>query len=341
MNNLDIIKNNIIKEIEQISTEKELDEIKVKYLGKNSIINDLLKELKNIPAEQKKQYGQNVNALKNNCEKLLSDKSSELIERKIEEQIKNTKPVDLTIPFNQAAGSLHPTTVVLAEIIKVFKSMGFNIEDVKEFETEYNNFEALNVPKHHPARDMQDTFYFENGQVLATHTSASQNRVMKKYGAPLRAVFPGRVFRNEELDATHDNTFFQIEGMVIDKDINMTNMLYVMKTMLSAILKKDVKVRLRPGYFPFVEPGFELECSCTFCGGKGCRICKNTGWIELCPCGMIHPKVMEAGGIDSQVYQGFAFGLGFTRLVMLTYDINDIRIFNGGNLKQLKQTKIK
>jgi phenylalanyl-tRNA synthetase alpha chain len=219
--------------------------------------------------------------------------------------------------------------------------MGFTVEDGNEVETEYNNFEAVNVPKFHPARDMQDTFYLNNGQVLKTHTSASQNRIMRKYGAPLKAIFPGRCFRNEELDASHENTFFQMEGMMIDKNVSISNLIYFMKTMLSEVFEKEVNVRLRPGFFPFVEPGFELDSSCPYCGGKGCRVCKNSGWIELCPCGMIHPNVLKMGGIDPDEYQGFAFGLGLSRLVMMTYGFGDIRNLNSGDLKVLEQTKIK
>ena len=219
--------------------------------------------------------------------------------------------------------------------------MGFTVEDGNEIETEYNNFEAVNIPKNHPARDMQDTFYLENGQVLKTHTSAAQNRIMKKYGAPLKAIFPGRCFRNEELDASHENTFFQIEGMMIDKDVSVANLIYFMKEMLTNVFGKEINVRLRPGFFPFVEPGFELDISCPYCDGKGCRVCKHGGWIELCPCGMIHPNVLKMGGIDPEKYQGFAFGLGFSRLAMMNYDITEIRLLNSGNIKALSQAKIK
>ena len=213
------------------------------------------------------------------------------------------------------------------------------IEDGNEIETEYNNFEAVNVPKFHPARDMQDTFYLNNGQVLKTHTSASQNRIMRKYGAPLKAIFPGRCFRNEELDASHENTFFQMEGMMIDKDVSISNLIYFMKAILSQIFKKEVDVRLRPGFFPFVEPGFELDIKCLICEGEGCPSCKNSGWLELCPCGMIHPNVLRHGGIDPEEYTGFAFGLGMTRLAMMKYGIKDIRVLNSGNHNALSQFK--
>ena len=326
---------------ETITTEKELSEIKVKYLGKSGVVTESLKAIKDMPNDQKKSYGEAVNNLKREIEGALDNLLVELEEKAIEDQIKNSKMVDLTIPYDEKIGSLHPITITQQRVIEVFKSMGFNIEDGFEVETEYNNFEAVNVPKNHPARDMQDTFYLENGQVLKTHTSASQNRIMRKYGAPLKAIFPGRCFRNEELDASHENTFFQLEGMMIDKNISIANLIYFMKTMLSNVFGKEMKVRLRPGFFPFVEPGFELDCSCIYCDGKGCPVCKQGGWIELCPCGMIHPNVLKMGGIDTEKYKGFAFGLGLSRLAMMNYDITEIRLLNSGNVKALKQAKIK
>jgi len=326
---------------ETITTEKELSEIKVKYLGKSGVVTESLKAIKDMPNDQKKSYGEAVNNLKREIEGALDNLLVELEEKAIEDQIKNSKMVDLTIPYDEKIGSLHPITITQQRVIEVFKSMGFNIEDGFEVETEYNNFEAVNVPKNHPARDMQDTFYLENGQVLKTHTSASQNRIMRKYGAPLKAIFPGRCFRNEELDASHENTFFQLEGMMIDKNISIANLIYFMKTMLSNVFGKEMKVRLRPGFFPFVEPGFELDCSCIYCDGKGCPVCKQGGWIELCPCGMIHPHVLEMGGINPEEYQGFAFGLGLSRLTMMSFGINNIRKLNGANIKDLRQAKIK
>ena len=215
--------------------------------------------------------------------------------------------------------------------------MGFTIEDYLEIVDDYKCFEALNIPKHHPARDMQDTYYLDNGQLLKTHTSAAQNAIMRKYGAPLRAIFPGRCFRNENIDACHENTFFQMEGMMIDENISISNLIYFMKTMLSQVFKQDVKVRLRPGFFPFVEPGFELDINCLICGGEGCPTCKDSGWLELCPCGMIHPNVLKAGGIDPEKYTGFAFGLGLTRLAMMKNGIKDIRVLNSGDLDALSQ----
>lgn len=324
-----------------VKNEQEINELRVKFLGKSGVVTDALKEIKNVPNEKKKAYGEEVNNLKNKIESLLSDLKEEVEKCAYNELLKNTKLVDLTIPSQEPTGSLHPITITQRKIVEIFKSMGFHVEDGNEIETEFNNFEAVNVPKDHPAREMQDTFYLENGQVLKTHTSASQNRIMRKYGAPLKAIFPGRCFRNEELDASHENTFFQLEGMMIDKNISISNLIFFMKTMLSQVFEKEVEVRLRPGFFPFVEPGFELDVKCPYCDGEGCRVCKHGGWIELCPCGMIHPKVLEMGGINPDEYQGFAFGLGLGRLAMMAFDIKDIRTLNSGKLKLLKQTKVK
>ena len=336
MNLIDTIMKEFDIEYLKVSSMEEYNALRVKYLGKSGRVTEALKEIKNIPVAEKKAYGESVNSLKNVIEERLTSLQSKLESEAIQKELDSMERVDLTIPTSEKSGSLHPITITQNKIIEVFKSMGFSVEDGNEIETDYNNFEAVNIPKNHPARDMQDTFYLENGQVLKTHTSASQNRIMRKYGAPLKVIFPGRCFRNEELDASHENTFFQLEGMMIDKNISISNLIYFMKTMLSNVFGKEVEVRLRPGFFPFVEPGFELDCSCPYCGGKGCNVCKKSGWIELCPCGMIHPRVLEMGGINPEEYQGFAFGLGLSRMAMMTFEITDIRVLNSGKLKQLK-----
>lgn len=323
------------------SSSNDIENLRVEYLGKKGKVVEILKYLKNIEPEKRKEIAMVANQAKDEIEKNLELKKEEIKEKEYENKINNTKKVDLTLPTDLNIGSLHPITIVQKEVEEIFESMGFTVEDGNEVETEYNNFEAVNVPKHHPARDMQDTFWLENGQLLKTQTSAAQNRIMKKYGTPLKAIFPGRCFRNEELDASHENTFFQMEGMMIDKDVSIANLIYFMKTLLSEIFKKDVDVRLRPGYFPFVEPGFELDIKCLYCGGKGCKVCKHGGWIELCPCGMIHPNVLKMGGIDPEENSGFAFGLGLSRLAMMKYGINDLRILNSCDLRSLKQLDIK
>lgn len=329
------------KRLDSVKDSSSVEEIRVDFLGKKGKVIEILKNLKSVEESKRKEVASRANKLRVEIESKIEAKKEEIKEKEYEEKIKSAKKIDLSLPVDLKLGSLHPITVVEKELIDIFESMGFTVEDGNEVETEYNNFEAVNVPKHHPARDMQDTFWLENGQLLKTQTSAAQNKIMKKYGAPLKAIFPGRCFRNEELDASHENTFFQMEGMMIDKDVSIANLIYFMKTLLSEIFKKDVEVRLRPGYFPFVEPGFELDIKCLYCEGKGCKVCKHGGWIELCPCGMIHPNVLKMGGIDPEEYSGFAFGLGLSRLAMMKYGINDLRILNSGNLRCLKQINIK
>ena len=341
MNNLEQISKNFTEDYALVSSNEALNDLRVKYLGKTGVLTDALKAIKDIPVAEKKAYGESVNELKKSIEAKLETLKLELENREIEAKLSSTKVVDLTIPSRTNEGSLHPVTIASHKVVEVFRSMGFLVEDGFEVETEYNNFEAVNIPKNHPARDMQDTFWLENDQVLRSHTSANQNRVMKKYGAPLRAIFPGRCYRNETLDASHDTTFWQLEGMVIDENISIANLIYFMKTMLTKVFGKEINVRLRPGFFPFTEPSFELDCTCPYCEGKGCKVCKQGGWIELCPCGMIHPEVLKMGGIDTNKYQGFAFGLGLSRLAMMNKDIDTIRIMNGCKLKELKQAKIK
>ena len=333
------LKNSFERELLEANSLAEVEALRVAYLGKKGCVTGLMQELKNIPGELRREAGISINNFKQFVEKCLQDKLAKLEMLEIQKRINNAERIDITIPTKQKQGSLHPITIVQKEVEEVFKSMGFVVEDGNEIETEYNNFDAVNIPRNHPARDMQDTFWLDNGQVLKTHTSAGQNRVLKKYGAPCKVIFPGRCFRNESVDASHDNTFFQLEGMMVGKDISIANLIYFMKTMLSKVLKKDVNVRLRPGFFPFVEPGFELDVSCPFCEGKGCPTCKQGGWIELCPCGMIHPEVLRMGNIDTNKYQGFAFGLGLTRLAMMRYNIKEIRTLNSGNVSFLSQTK--
>lgn len=338
---LSLLKEEVEKEMKNVQTTADVENIRVEYLGKKGKVVEILKKLKNVEASKRKEVGQQANKLREEIEVLVEQKKQELKEKEYEARIKNAKKIDITIPIEDKIGSLHPITIVQKELEDIFTGMGFTVEDGNEVETEYNNFEAVNVPKYHPARDMQDTFWLENGELLKTQTSAAQNKIMLKYGAPLKAIFPGRCFRNEALDASHENTFFQMEGMMIDKNVSISNLIYFMKTLLSEVFKKEVEVRLRPGYFPFVEPGFELDIKCPYCDGKGCKVCKNGSWIELCPCGMIHPNVLKMGGIDPEEYSGFAFGLGLSRLAMMKYNIDDLRALNSCDLRILKQMKIK
>lgn len=332
------------KELAEIKDSAELESIRIAYLGKKGSVTDLLKAMKSLSNEEKKSFGQKVNELKGTVANKIAEKTEELKQREIQCEINAMPEFDLSMPTKLESGSYHPITLVQRQCEQIFKSMGFTVEDYAEVVTDYECFEAVNVPKNHPARDMQDTYYLTNGQLLKSQTSAAQNAILRKYkkplvenGIPIKAIFPGRCFRNEATDACHENTFFQMEGVMVDKDISISNLIYFMKTMLSEVFQKDIKVRLRPGFFPFVEPGFELDISCLICGGEGCPSCKHSGWLELCPCGMIHPEVLKMGGIDPEEYTGFAFGLGLTRLVMMKYGIKDIRDLNGGSLKAMAQ----
>ena len=338
---IDALREAFLAALAEANDPAAVEELRVAYLGKKGPVADLMTELRNVPKEEKAQAGQLINTLKGELAGALSAKDEALRKALLEARIKGAKPYNPSLPTKTECGSYHPITLVQREVESIFASMGFTIEDYPEVTDDYHCFEALNIPKHHPARDMQDTYYLSSGQLLKTHTSAAQNHIMRKYGAPLRAIFPGRCFRNEATDACHENTFFQMEGMMIDENISISNLIYFMKKMLSEVFQRDVKVRLRPGFFPFVEPGFELDISCAICGGEGCPSCKGSGWLELCPCGMIHPNVLEAGGIDTERYTGFAFGLGLTRLAMMRYAIGDIRDFNGGSLKVLSQFESK
>ncbi len=317
--------------------KESLEALRVEFLGKKGEIAELMRGLRDV--EDKKTAGQIINDFKCEVEEKIKAAAETLEAAIISEKIRSAKKYNPSLVAEREFGSYHPITLVSREVEAIFESMGFTIEDYSEIVGDYECFEALNIPKHHPARDMQDTYYLDNGQLLKTHTSAAQNAIMRKYGAPLRAIFPGRCFRNESTDACHENTFFQMEGMMIGEDISISNLIYFMKTMLSEVFRRDVKVRLRPGFFPFVEPGFELDINCEICGGEGCPSCKNSGWLELCPCGMIHPNVLRDGGIDTERYSGFAFGLGLTRLAMMRYGVKDIRDFNSGSLASLSQFK--
>ena len=338
------LKEKFVSDLEKIDNLAGIENIRVSYLGKKGSVTDLLKGMKELSNDERKVFGQKVNELKGLVNEKITEKTQELKEKEIQNEIELMPEFDLSMPPVMDRGSYHPITLVQRECERIFKSMGFTVEDYSEIVTDYECFESLNIPKHHPARDMQDTYYLTNGQLLKSQTSAAQNAIYKKYrdalvndGVPIKAIFPGRCFRNEATDACHENTFFQMEGVMVDKNISISNLIYFMKTMLSEVFQKDIKVRLRPGFFPFVEPGFELDISCLICGGEGCPSCKHSGWLELCPCGMIHPEVLKAGGIDPDEYTGFAFGLGLTRLVMMKYGIKDIRDLNSGSLKTLSQ----
>ncbi|MBP6993045.1 MAG: phenylalanine--tRNA ligase subunit alpha [Spirochaetes bacterium] len=322
-------------------TVDAVEELRVKYLGRKGALTLILRSLGTLQPDQRAAMGKLSNEFKVEIEAALDSKKVELASSGVK-NLASTQWIDVTLDTPTATdrerlGRLHPISQIQYEIEDIFTSMGFEIHNGPEAETDYYNFEALNIPKHHPARDMQDTFWTEDGNLLRTHTSAIQIRAMEKVKPPFRVVGPGRVFRYESTDASHDNTFYQVEGMMVDRNITVAHLIYVMKRLLKEIFHREVTVRLRPGYFPFVEPGFELDIHCLICDGGGCSVCKQSGWVELLPCGLVHPNVLRMGGIDPAEWSGFAFGLGLIRLIMMKYGINDIRHFLSGDIRFLQQ----
>ncbi|MBQ9874690.1 MAG: phenylalanine--tRNA ligase subunit alpha [Thermoguttaceae bacterium] len=331
------IKEQLVEALKSATTAEQVERIRVDFLGRKGSITLLAKnvDFSKLTAEEKKGFGQKLNELKGFATDAIAAASAALASTATR---KKSNDLDLTAPGKgRRLGALHPITLAQMELEDVFQGMGFTVVYGPEVESEYFCFEAVNIPHDHPARDMQDTFWLKNQLVMRTHTSAQQVRALKRFGAPFRGVFPGRCFRFESIDPSHENTFYQCEGLYVDKGVSVANLIAVMRTILSQTFKRDVKVRLRPGYFPFVEPGFELDLNCLICGGKGCATCKNSGWIELIPCGLVHPEVLRQGGIDPKEYSGFAFGVGLTRLAMMKYGIRDIRYLNCGDLRVNEQ----
>lgn len=343
---LEKIKNEALEAVQKVTDKINLDELENKYLGRKSgELTNLLKSLKDLSVEMRKEAGQVANEVKTMIEAVISEKKTEIkksewVAALDKERVDVTRPV---LPLIDR-GHLHPNTIVQNDLEDFFTSMGFMVLDGPELESDYYNFEVMNIPKTHPARDMQDTFYIKGHGitsdvpwVLRTHTSSVQVRSMQKYGAPLRMICPGKCFRNESTDVRHDHTFYQLEGVVIDKEINFSHMKGILEAVAKHLYGEDAKVRIRPKFYPFVEPGVNGEVTCFLCKGKGCRLCKNTGWLEIFGAGMIHPNVVKEGDLDPKVYQGFAFGFGLTRLVMLKYGIEDVRYLESGDLRFLKQ----
>ncbi|MCB9918628.1 MAG: phenylalanine--tRNA ligase subunit alpha [Planctomycetes bacterium] len=307
-----------------------LTSVESTFLGKKGELTLLLRGLGALPKEERPAFGKLVNEAKVRLEQMLADRSRDLESVALEAAL-GGDGFDPTEPGLEVAhGSLHPITQITRELVRVFEGLGFAVARGPEVEFEHFNFDALNIPASHPARDTQDTFWLSDGNLLRTHTSPVQVRAMERFGAPLRVIAPGRCFRNEAVDATHEHTFYQMEGLMIDRDISVANLIHVMKTCLREILGREVRIRLRPGFFPFVEPGFELDVHDPFGTGED-------RWLELLPCGMVHPNVLRAGGLDPEEWTGFAFGLGLQRLVMIRYGITDIRDFTGGDLRFLEQ----
>ncbi len=322
-----------------LPTLRSIDDLRrfeAEILGKTGPLAAFVKAIKDFPAGERGQVGQTVNSCKSRLEARLAAHRDALQQQAANAEQQAAASFDPTLPGEwREMGSVHPVTAVQWEIERIFVRLGFTIEAGPEMESEHFNFEALNIPGDHPARDMQDTFWLKNGMVLRTHTSPVQIRAMHKFGAPLRTLVPGRCFRYETLDASHECTFHQVEGLMIDRDISIANLIALSKTLLSEVMHREVELRIRPGYFPFVEPGIEIDMNCQICGGKGCPTCKHSGWVEILPCGMVHPNVLRAGRIDPTQWTGFAFGLGLTRLAMMKYGIRDIRVLNAGDLRPL------
>ena len=319
------------------ATPEELESVRVDALGRKGPLAQAGKEMGKLAPEDRPRIGTLLNSARQNLERAFEARKQTFAAAALDARL-DAEWLDVTLPApGPRRGHFHPLTRIQRELEDLFRSLGFAILDGPEVEDEYHNFDALNIPADHPARDMQDTFWLDGGNLLRTHTSPVQVRGMERLGPPLRMIAPGRVFRNESVDASHEHTFYQLEGMMIDRDVSVAHLIYFMKTLLAAIFHRDVTVRLRPGYFPFVEPGFELDIQCPICGGSGCPVCKQSGWVELLPCGLVNPNVLRMSGIDPDEWNGFAFGLGLTRLVMMRYAIDDSRHLQGGDLRFLEQ----
>lgn len=326
-----------LQELRDLHSSKDLEQLKVKYLGKKGLVQQLMQELKNASAQDRPHLGQLINGLKEEVSSHLDHSLKRLKEEEMQSLFEK-EWIDPTLPGKKKrVGRAHPITQMLEKITQILVEMGFSVQKGPDVETDYYNFEGLNFAPDHPARDMQDTFYLGNGLLLRTHTSNVQVHAMEKFEPPMKIVAPGRAFRNEDISARSHVFFHQIEGFAIDKGISFSDLLTTMRQFLEKLMGKDRKVRFRPSYFPFVEPGMEVDVECTRCSGKGCRICKESGWLEVLGAGMIHPNVLRNSGIDPEIYSGYAWGMGIERLAMLHYDIPDIRMFTENDLRFLSQ----
>ncbi|MDQ2069214.1 phenylalanine--tRNA ligase subunit alpha [Natronospira bacteriovora] len=315
---------------------RSLDDIRVRYLGKKGELTALLKSLGKLPAEERPAAGQAINEAKQAVQSLIEARKAALEKADIEARL-SREAVDVTLPGRgQQRGGLHPVTRTLERIEAIFREAGFNVADGPEIEDEFHNFEALNIPEHHPARAMHDTFFVRPGEVLRTHTSPVQIRSMKESEPPLRIIAPGRVYRCDS-DVTHTPMFHQVEGLLVDRDVSMGHLKGILVDFLRAFFEKDLAVRFRPSYFPFTEPSAEVDMECVICGGDGCRVCSGTGWLEVLGCGMVHPEVFRHVGIDAEHWRGYAFGMGVERLAMLRYGVDDLRLFFENDLRFLRQ----
>jgi phenylalanyl-tRNA synthetase alpha chain len=330
----------LIKQAEQAvagaETLPELDDVRVSYLGKNGQLTAQLKKLGSLPPEEKPKAGQAINKAKQSLQKAIEQRKSDLEAAALAARLVEEK-IDVTLPGRGLErGGLHPVTRTLDRIERLFAHAGFDVEEGPEIEDDYHNFEALNIPEHHPARAMHDTFYFDAHMLLRTHTSPVQIRTMENAGPPLKIIAPGRVYRCDS-DLTHTPMFHQVEGLLVDENVSFADLKGVLYDFLRSFFERDLELRFRPSYFPFTEPSAEVDIECVMCGGEGCRVCSHTGWLEVLGCGMVHPEVFRHVGIDSEKYTGYAFGMGVERLTMLRYGVNDLRLFFENDLRFLKQ----
>jgi len=337
MISLKTIKKQAEKELKNAKDLKDLDDIFKKYLGKQGELVKVLRSLKKLPKGKRVKIGKEANELKNFIRQRIERASNEM--RKTGAFAEKEEWIDITIPGKRpAVGHLHPLTQVQRKVEEIFQSMGFSVVEGPEIETEWYNFDALNMPKDHPARDMWNTFWLKNLKLLLrTHTSPGQVRYMEEKKPPLKIIIPGKVFRHEATDASHETDFYQVEGLMVDKEISAANFKAVIEEFLKKFFGKEIKIRLRPSFFPFTEPSFEVDLSCLSCQGKGCPACSQTGWLEMMGAGMVHPNVYKNSGLNPKDWQGFAFGMGMDRLAMMKYKIHDIRLFHSGDLRFLKQ----
>jgi len=334
--NLDDILAQGLKELAVVTDLNQLDQVRVQYFGKKGFFTEQMKQLGALDPEQRRAVGQVINQAKDQLQSQLEHKKFALENAALEARLASER-VDVTLPGRgQSVAGLHPVTTTLRRISKIFTSVGFTVVEGPEIEDDYHNFEALNIPAHHPARAMHDTFYIDAHTVLRTHTSPVQIRVMESETPPLKVIAPGRVYRCDS-DITHTPMFHQVEGFLVDTDVSFADLKGVVYQFLRAFFEKDIQVRFRPSYFPFTEPSAEVDIECVMCNGEGCRVCSQTGWLEVMGCGMIHPEVFKSVNIDSEQYTGFAFGMGVERLAMLRYGINDLRLFFENDLKFLQQ----
>ncbi len=336
-NRLEEIKKSTLSSISKVEGLKDIEEIRVRILGKKGELTSILKSMGSLSKEERPQVGKLVNEAREYLENEITDKKDKLKNKKLLEDLEK-ETIDVTMKGNKSKlGKKHPMTTVIDEINNIFLGMGYKIAEGPEIEKEYYNFNALNIEENHPARDEQDTFYLENGFLLRTQTSPVQIRTMESEELPIKIIAPGRVFRSDEVDATHSPVFHQLEGLVIDKNVTMADLKGALEVFAKELLSDDIQVRFRPHHFPFTEPSAEMDVTCFACKGEGCRVCKGEGWIELLGCGMVHPKVLEMSGIDPKEYSGFAFGMGLERIAMQKYEISDLRLMYENNVNFLKQ----